>query len=88
SPGDFYWDTDGDSLWVKDTGVGTTTGWVEFEGSGGGGGGATAPGSGSGSPEGVETAPPGTPYWDATNKIWYVKDTGTGNTGWASQVGG
>lgn len=87
TPGKFYWDATGNNLYVKDTGNGTKTGWVLFSGSGGGGGGATAPVSGSGSPEGVVTADPGTPYWDATNKKWYVKDTGTGNTGWAIQVG-
>lgn len=47
-------------------------------GSGSGGGGL----SGSGSPEGVETAEPGTTYWDATNNVFYVKDSGSGTTGW------
>lgn len=51
--------------------------------SGGGGGGE----SGSGSPEGVVTANPGTTYWDATNDIFWVKDTGVGNTGWYQLVG-
>ncbi len=52
-------------------------------GGGGGGGGL----SGSGSPEGVETANPGTTYWDATGKVFWVKDTGAGNTGWYDLVG-
>lgn len=52
---------------------------VELLNNGAGGGGGL---SGSGSPEGVETANPGTTYWDATNDVFYVKDTGTGNTGW------
>ncbi len=52
-------------------------------------GGGTGSGglSGSGSPEGVETANPGTTYWDATGKIFWVKDTGAGNTGWYRLVG-
>lgn len=28
SPGDTYWDATNDTLYVKDTGVGTNTGWV------------------------------------------------------------
>lgn len=37
---------------------------------------------GVGSPEGVQTAPVGTSYFDSsTNSFWY-KRTGTGNTGW------
>lgn len=44
------------------------------------GGGATVI---SGSPEGVTTGDPGDFAWDTTNKILYIKDTGTGtNTGW------
>lgn len=39
--------------------------------------------SGAGSPEGVITANPGTTYWNTTapKELW-VKDSGTGNTGW------
>lgn len=47
---------------------------------GGTGGGATV---GSGSPEGAVTANPGAFYWDTTNGFLYIKDNGTGNTGWA-----
>lgn len=47
---------------------------------------ATANSSGSGSPEGVVTASPGASYWDSTAKIGYVKDTGTGNTGWREVI--
>lgn len=48
-------------------------------GSDGGGGGGIV---GTGSPEGVETAEPGTFYADeSTNSIW-VKETGSGSTGW------
>jgi hypothetical protein len=43
--------------------------------------------SGSGSPEGVVTANPGATYWDATGKVFWVKDTGAGNTGWYQLVG-
>ena len=49
-----------------------------------GGGGGLA---GAGSPEGVVTASPGRTYWDTTNKAFYVKDTGTGNTGWQFLAG-
>lgn len=38
--------------------------------------------AGSGSPEGVVTAPVGTTYYDTTSGSFYVKRTGTGNTGW------
>lgn len=37
---------------------------------------------GSGSPEGVVTAAQGSLYGDTTNGRLYVKNTGTGNTGW------
>lgn len=50
---------------------------------GGGGGGGL---SGSGSPEGVVTANPGTTYWDTTGQSLWVKDTGTGNTGWVQLI--
>jgi hypothetical protein len=37
---------------------------------------------GSGSPEGVVTAPVSSSYRDTTNGTWYIKATGSGNTGW------
>lgn len=37
---------------------------------------------GNGSPEGVVSAPEGKVYWDKLNKSEYVKESGTGNTGW------
>lgn len=42
-----------------------------------------APLVGAGSPEGVVTASPGQTYWNTTapKELW-VKDSGTGNTGW------
>lgn len=47
---------------------------------GGGGSGGTF--AGAGNPEGVQTAVPGNTYWDQSNLIFYVKDTGIGDTGW------
>ena len=44
--------------------------------------------SGSGSPEGVLTAPVGSMYTDANGGIGttlYIKESGTGNTGWAAK---
>ena len=38
--------------------------------------------SGAGSPQGVVTAPVGTTYVDTTSGDLWVKQTGTGNTGW------
>lgn len=37
---------------------------------------------GSGSPEGARAGNPGDIYRDTTNGLLYVKNTGTGNTGW------
>lgn len=44
--------------------------------------------SGSGSPEGVETAGPGRTYVDTDTGDLYVKQTGTGDTGWSLVQGG
>ncbi len=38
---------------------------------------------GAGSPEGVITASQGSTYWDTSGQMFYVKDSGSGNTGWA-----
>ena len=43
--------------------------------------------NGSGSPENTVTAPVGTIYQDTANGILYIKETGTGKTGW-NKVGG
>ena len=43
--------------------------------------------SGAGSPEGSKTANVGATYWDTAGKILWVKDSGTGNTGWYQLVG-
>lgn len=53
------------------------------DGAGGGGGNET----GSGSPEGVVTAAPGAGYVDTSNGDLWVKQTGTGNTGWVLVTG-
>lgn len=44
--------------------------------------------TGSGSPEGVVTGPPGDYYVDADTGNLYVKQAGTGNTGWVLVTGG
>ena len=44
------------------------------------------PATGNGSPEGAVTATPGVTYWDALNQSLWVKDTGTGNTGWKQLI--
>lgn len=46
--------------------------------------GTTSSSAGSGSPEGVVTRGPGATYWDYTNQVLYIKDSGNGNTGWIS----
>lgn len=43
--------------------------------------------AGSGSPEGVVTAAVGSSYWDVTGQVYYIKNSGTGNTGWENLVG-
>lgn len=52
------------------------------EGGGTGGGGE----AGAGSPEGVVTANPGTTYVDTSDESFWVKLTGTGNTGWIQLI--
>lgn len=41
---------------------------------------------GTGSPEGVVTANPGQTYLDTTGDTFWVKKTGTGNTGWLNLI--
>ena len=43
--------------------------------------------TGVGSPQGVVSAPPGTEYVDTSNGNFYVKQTGTGKTGWVLVTG-
>jgi len=55
--------------------------------SGGGGGGTGGAGIvGTGSPEGVQTAPVGTSYFDSSANAFYYKQTGSGNTGWVALI--
>lgn len=54
--------------------------WINIPVGGGSSGSGTY--SGSGSPEGVITAAVGSTYWDITNQVFYVKNTGSGDTGW------
>lgn len=61
----------GKILQVLNTGTGTGTG-------------AVTPGNGS--PEGVTTANPGSTYLDLTGYHFWVKATGTGNTGWVELI--
>ncbi len=59
-------------------------------GGGGGGGGGSGTGQsgivGTGSPEGVVTATAGTIYYDSNAGAFYVKGSGSGNTGWVSLI--
>lgn len=38
--------------------------------------------TGTGSPEGAQTATPGITYYDSSTGQFWVKATGSGNTGW------
>lgn len=58
-------------------------GAVRDNGTGGGGGGGLV---GSGSPEGVETAEPGVTYLDVDADSFWVKESGSGNTGWLQLI--
>lgn len=42
--------------------------------------------AGAGSPEGVVSANPGVTYLNTTNESFWVKKTGTGNTGWIALI--
>lgn len=42
--------------------------------------------SGAGSPEGVVTANPGSTYVDTTGHTFWLKESGTGNTGWVQYI--
>ncbi|HWN09730.1 MAG TPA: hypothetical protein VNO50_10765 [Pyrinomonadaceae bacterium] len=82
----FYYDVTAQSLWINIDGE--SIGWIQllktgyppYEGGIGGGGGSEVL-SGNGSPEGAVTANPSTLYWDTT-KALYLKQSGTGPTGW------
>jgi hypothetical protein len=80
SPFSQYTDTDTGTLYIKTSGANTNTGWTAISG---GGGGDQETFTGSGSPEAVVPATAGRAfYWDTTNKVLYIKDQGTGTTGW------
>jgi len=59
------------------------TGW-ELQ-AGGGGGGASVT-TGTVDPEGVETAEVGTIYVNTSAKKLFVKESGSGNTGWTQYI--
>lgn len=59
--------------------------WV-VAGGGGGAGGGGAGLIGAGDPEGVVTADPGTTYYATGTATFWVKETGTGNTGWVQLI--
>lgn len=51
--------------------------------SGGAGGGGEV---GVVDPEGVVTAEPGTTYWNSANQTFWVKQSGSGDTGWVQLI--
>lgn len=59
--------------------------YVECTSSGGGGTGVGL--AGIGSPQSVVTANPGSTYIDTSTDNFWVKTTGTGNTGWTELIG-
>jgi hypothetical protein len=79
-----YLDTDTNELWFKATTDWTNIGWLKVAGAAAGDQEIFV---GAGSPEGVQAAVAGRAiYWDTTNKILYIKDAGTGTTGWREIV--
>jgi len=70
-----------DQVWVDSVAsvIADLTGGVTLTGTGGT--------TGSGSPEGVVTAEPGASYLDTTTNSFWVKRTGSGNTGWQQLLG-
>lgn len=78
--GDYYIDEDAPAIYEKQSN-GSTTDWA-IVASTGGGGGTQEMFQGNGSPEGVQAAPVGNHWWDKANKGDWVKDSGSGNTGW------
>lgn len=48
--------------------------------------GLSDPSSGNGSPEGVVMAGFGRTYWDLLNKVFWIKDSVGGNTGWRELI--
>lgn len=79
-PYSFAFDTVGDTMYF--TLNGST--WTSVSGGGGGGSGGL---SGVGSPQGSVAASPGTTYVDTATANFWVKQSGSGNTGWTELVG-
>lgn len=84
-PGYVYTDSATGNFWVFNGTSGANTGWVEVTGGGGSGGTGL---SGSGTPQAVVTAAVGTTYLDTASGDFWVKQTGSGNTGWLQLIGG
>ena len=73
-----------DALWAIEQKI---LGAIRGGGGGGGGGGAgTGTFSGVGSPEGVVTASPGATYLDTSTNGFWVKNNGSGSTGWFNEI--
>lgn len=66
----------------RDLMVAIAEGTNQNSGGGAGGGGE----AGAGSPEGVVAATPGTTYFNTSDDSFWVKATGTGNTGWIQLI--
>jgi hypothetical protein len=74
--GDLYYDLDSTLLYGKASGAwGVASGSTTVSGGGGTVRGVV-------DPEGVVTAVAGTVYWNSALQKFWVKDAGTGNTGW------
>ena len=89
-PGILFFDVTAQAMYLKQTGTGNT-GWIllfdtdapAYEGGFGGGGSASGGVTiGTGSPQGNETADPGEMFWSTTANAFWLKQSGTGNTGW------
>lgn len=57
---------------------------ISVDGGGGGSSGCIPPAAGN--PEGVVTANPGCTYLNLTDSSFWVKRTGSGNTGWQALI--
>lgn len=77
--GETYVDQDAGQLYFKASDDGENTGWVL---SADGGGGTTECFHGTGIPEGAQVGSVGNYYWRTSTASQYVKQSGSGNTGW------
>ena len=82
-PGATYVDTDGGSLYFKQSGTGNT-GWTLVTG---GGGGTTQVFFGTGDPNGSVTATRPAVFYDALGNVWSKTSSGSSNTGWDRIIG-